>query len=138
MRPLVLSKTENTFTLLTHFLLILIIPLQTKSWRELTLHPSLTSRVMSCLRGELLQMESLLQPPKRAINIGKLGANTVHNSKTLIPTSPTSPNQKKPSSSQDLHQEQGPGLSASEIRLKFHQSSPRLSIGWTTKSHLQN
>ncbi len=71
-------------------------------------------------------MESLLQLPKCAINIGKLGANTGLNSKTSIPTSPTFPNQKKPSSSQDLHrQEHGPGLSATEIRLKFHQSKMR-------------
>ncbi len=110
-------------TLLTYF--NNTFPLQNDLWRELTLHPSLTSRVMSCLRGELLQMESLLQLPKRAINIGKLGASTVLNSKTSIHTSPTSPNRKKPSSSQDLHQEPGPGLSASEIRLKFHQSKMR-------------
>ena len=46
---------------------------QNLSWHEFKLHPKLTSRVISCLRGEELPMESLCRMPKQGENIGKVG-----------------------------------------------------------------
>ena len=100
-------------------------PLQTGSWRKLTVHPSLVSRVMSCLRGALSQMESLLRLPKRALSIGTLGAVTANNSRALIPTSSQSTKRTKLSSSPASLHAHGPGPSASEIKSKFLPSRTR-------------
>lgn len=61
-------------------------PIQNISWTELKIHISLVLQVISCLRGEALQMESLIKLPKRTFAIGKAGSNTVHNSMDLKTT----------------------------------------------------
>jgi hypothetical protein len=54
----------------THF------PLSQKiSWTECRIPKELTSRVISCLRGELLPMASLIRLPKIESNIGAIGAD---------------------------------------------------------------
>ena len=49
---------------------------QTLSWREYKIPEKLASRVKSCLRGELLPMESLTKLPGIGKSIGSTGAHT--------------------------------------------------------------
>ena len=48
---------------------------QNQSWTELPIPPRWTSRVMSCLRGEMLDLASLLELPTREPSTGSTGAH---------------------------------------------------------------
>lgn len=98
---------------------------QTASWTEYRIPEKLASRVISCLRGELLPMEQLCKLPGLAKGIGKTGQHTAANAQQTH-TSAISQNVKKPSSSLPLPQGYGPGLSVEEIKSKFLRSRTRL------------
>lgn len=114
-------------------------PIQNGSWTELKIHTSLVSRVISCLRGEALQMESLIKLPKRAFAIGKAGSNTVHNSTDLKTTTSKEQAQlKKQFCSQHLPPGFGPGLSVEEIKSKFQVSRTRSRPSPRPQNWLEN
>ena len=94
---------------------------QRKSWREFQIPKELVSRVISCLRGELLPMESLLRLPGIAKNTGNIGKN-MHPGAKSIHSSPTSQNLKEMSSSQPSLQGSGQVLTEEALRSKFRAS----------------
>ena len=98
---------------------------QTASWTEYKIPEKLASRVISCLRGELLPMEQLYKLPGLGKGIGKTGLHTAA-SAHQIHTSAISANAKKQSSSPPLAPGYGQGLSVEEIKSKFHRSRTRL------------
>jgi hypothetical protein len=106
---------------LTHFFNSKFPLPQNKSWREFQIPKDLTSRVISCLRGELLPMESLLRLPGIAKNIGNIGRNMQPGAK-LTHSYPMSQNLKETLSSQPLLQGSGQALTEEELRLKFRAS----------------
>ena len=106
-------------------------------WREYRVPQKLASRVISCLHGEQLQMESLHRLPRLGKNIGGIGQNTA-NSATRTPTLNPEPNAKKPSSSQLLQQGLGPGLTVKELKSPFHWSGMRLRPSPRPTNWLEN
>ena len=68
---------------------------QKQSWKESKIPPQWTSRVMSCLRGEMLDLASLLELPTRGLSIGNTGAHmptpvaSMHGSKAHHPSNAT-------------------------------------------------
>ena len=92
---------------------------QNKSWTEFTVPKKLSWRVISCLRGELLPMESLIRLPKRSKNIGNTGAptqqlaNPTQSSRESLPYT-------KPSSSPVSLQGSGQVLSETALKSKFN------------------
>ena len=112
-------------------------PLQTGSWQEYSLHPGYASRVISCLRGEQLQMESLLKLPKLNKNIGNRGAPTALN----VESNHSSNRYQKSnmqSSLQASPPESGPALTATEIKSVFKQSRMRLRPSQRPSTWLAN
>lgn len=93
-------------------------------WKEYKVKQKLVSRVISCLRGTQLPMESLHKLPKLGKNIGAIGQNTASFS-NLDRTLMTSQLAKNLSSSQDLPQGYAPGLTVTEIKLAFKRSRTR-------------
>ena len=110
---------------------------QNLSWHEFRLHPKLTSRVISCLRGEELPMESLCRMPKQGKNIGKLGQDTAMNA-TQTHTWNASAVASKESSSPALRLESGPGLTVTEIKSVFKRSHKRLRPSPRPANWLEN
>jgi hypothetical protein len=92
-----------------------------ESWTEFTLPKRLSLRVISCLRGELCQLGSLIRIPKQDKNIGNIGKHTAHNVKQ-IPTWTTQTRLNSQFSSQDTQQESGQAFMDEETKLKFNQS----------------
>ena len=127
---------ENS-TLLSFFSKHFPLP-QKKSWSEWKVHKKLSMQVTSCLLGEQLQMESLLNLPRLGKNIGGTGCPTPTPSKPT-PTSEENPTSTKPSSSQGMLLGSGQELMASEMRSKFKPSqmhwrpSPR-PLNWLENS----
>ena len=102
------------------------IPLpQQNYWTELKIPAKLTSRVMSCVRGEQLTMESLLKLPKLGKNIGNIGQNMSTNGDKMSSSRMQHP-YKKESYSQHLLQGSGQASTAEELRSKFLRSKKRL------------
>ena len=97
---------------------------QNLSWKEYEVKPKLASRVTSSLRGERLQMESLLNLSKQGTNTGDTGQRTAPPA-TQTHTSQTSPPAKGRLSSQPLPPGYGPGLTVSEIKSAFKRSHRR-------------
>ena len=93
-------------------------------WREFKVQKKLVSRVISCLRGTLLPMESLHKLPKLGKNIGATGQNTA-NCSTLARTSTTSQPAKNQLSLQVLPPGFAPGLTVTEIKSVFKRSRTR-------------
>jgi hypothetical protein len=91
------------------------------SWRELRIPQKLTSRVISCLRGEQLTMESLLRMPKVASNTGRTGRTTQDNGKKT-PSSPMRQKLSKESFSQHLLQGSGQASTVEELKSAFQRS----------------
>ena len=97
---------------------------QEKSWKEFQIPKELVSRVISCLRGELLPMASLLRLPKIAANTGTTGRNmrpsaeSTHSSQKFLKS-------KEISYSQPSLQGSGQALTAEELRSKFRESRMR-------------
>jgi hypothetical protein len=85
--------------LVTYFNLHFPLP-QKLSWREFKVPTKWVSRVISCLRGEQLQMESLLKLPKLGKSVGSIGQSTA-TSATRIPISTSSPPVNERCSSDD-------------------------------------
>ena len=69
---------------------------QSHSWTQCTLPTALTSRVMSCLRGELSTMGALSRPRKTERSTGTIGQRTPNNS-TKTPCSRMPQSSNKPS-----------------------------------------
>jgi hypothetical protein len=94
------------------------------SWKGFKLPEKLASRVISCLRGEQLQMESLYKLPKLEKGIGKIGQGIASNA-TQIHSSQAIHHVNAPSSSPLLPPELGPALTVEEIKLRFKRSRMR-------------
>ena len=105
---------------------------QHKSWIEFKVPKKLSWRVISCLRGEQLPMESLTRLPKLGTSIGDTGAHTYPPAIPLHPLNTSLPS-TKPLSSQASLSGSGRALTDSEIKSKFNpftkrwQPSPRPS-----------
>jgi hypothetical protein len=97
---------------------------QNYSWREFHMPTGIVSHVISCLRGDILPMAWLLEPPKIGKSIGHIGANTAH-SLTANHSSPTSPPSHETSWSGPLLHGSGLALTAEEIRSRFKASRMR-------------
>ena len=95
---------------------------QPNSWIEYRLPTKLTSRVISCLRGELTPMASLIRLPKLERSIGKTGRHTAHLVDNKARISMTSAGSNKESSSSPSLPVCGPGLSEKEIKSVFKPS----------------
>ena len=95
---------------------------QKNSWIEYQLPTKITSRVISCLRGELTPMASLIRLPKLGKSIGATGRHTAHLAVSKAHTSKTSAKSSKESSSSRSLPVCGPGLSVSEIKSEFKPS----------------
>ena len=98
---------------------------QKTSWREFKIPTKLSSRVISCLLGEQLQMESLVRLPKLGTNTGLIGAPMPPNA-AQTHTSTEKPSSPKPSSLPDTLQGSGQALSVAELKSKFRASRKRL------------
>jgi hypothetical protein len=128
--------------LVTYFNLHFPLP-QKLSWREFKVPTKWVSRVISCLRGEQLQMESLLKLPKLGKSVGSIGQSTA-TSGTRIPISTSSPPVNERCSSQPLPQGTDRGLRSrrSSRRSNGHESArghlQDLPTGWKTKSRYTN
>ena len=94
---------------------------QDLSWREYRVPKKLSWRVISCLRGELLPMESLTRLPKPSKSTGNIGALTPTHANHPL-TSNKSPPCTKPFSSQALPPASAPVLSVSDMKSKFKRS----------------
>ena len=97
---------------------------QKKSWTEFQIPKKLASRVISCLRGELLPMASLLRLPKVITNTGNTGKNTPPCAAQTLSSSTPQPSNET-SSSQPSLQGCGQELTEKELRLKFRESRMR-------------
>ena len=97
---------------------------QKQSWKEFQIPKELASRVISCLRGELLPMASLLRLPKIAASTGTTGNNMLHSAR-LTPSSQMSPSSNATSSLQPSLQGCGLALTAEELQSKFRGSRMR-------------
>jgi hypothetical protein len=91
------------------------------SWKELKIPSKLSSRVMSCVRGELSTMESLLKLPKAVLNIGNSGKATQRRG-TEMPSCPMPHQFKEASSSQPLLRGSGQASTVEELKSEFRQS----------------
>jgi hypothetical protein len=111
------SSFANSFT--TQFPLS-----QPDSWTECPLDARLRSRVISCLRGDQLEMASWLKIPKPGKNIGHTGENTVRLS-TKTHTSVTATQPSKSSSSQPSLLGSGLATTAKNVESKFNLSNKR-------------
>jgi hypothetical protein len=94
---------------------------QKKSWKEFHLPNALASRVISCLRGELLPMASLLRLPKVTANTGSTGQNTPP-CVVLTPSSEKPPPLSETSLSQPSLQGSGQVLTERELKSRFRES----------------
>ena len=110
---------------------------QQNSWTELKIPAKLTSRVMSCVRGEQLTMESLLKLPKLGKNIGNIGQNTSTNGDKMS-SSKKPQNCKEESYSQHLLQGSGLASTAEELKSKFLRSKKRLRPSPRPQNWLDN
>ena len=105
---------------------------QRKSWIEYKVPKKLSWRVISCLRGEQLPMESLTRLPKLGTSIGDTGVHTSLPARQPHPLNANHPS-TKPSSSRASLSGSGQALTDSEIRSRFSpytkrwQPSPRPS-----------
>ena len=94
---------------------------QHKSWQEFKVPKKLSWRVISCLLGEQLPMESLIRLPKVATNIGANGVPTLPRAMLPLPSQKNHPS-TKPSSSLASLNGSGRVLTAEEIQSKFSPS----------------
>jgi hypothetical protein len=94
---------------------------QQRSWREFTLPHKLTSRVISCLRGELLPLEQLLRLPVIEKNTGTIGSHTQKHAKSTL-GSLASTNSNWKSSSLASLRGSGQATTVEEIKSQFRQS----------------
>jgi hypothetical protein len=97
---------------------------QGRSWTECQLPTAWTSRIIACLRGKQLPLESLLRLPKTDNGTGSTGvplhpsANATHSSKTCHPSNETS-------SSQLLLHGSGQECTEKEFKLRYKGSLMR-------------
>ena len=110
---------------------------QPHSWTELTIHSELSSRVMSCVRGEPSTMESLLKLPKRVLNTGAAG-KSIRRSGDAMHSSPTHLKSKEESSSLHLLQGSGQASTAAELKCAFRQSRKRSRPSQRPQNWLDN
>jgi hypothetical protein len=115
-----LAKTNLTSYFNTHFPLA-----QGTSWTEFILPKEIVSPVISCLRGELSPMASLLRLPRIGPNTGTTGSNILRYSESipscLIQFHPS----KETASSSHLLQGLGQAYTVEELKSKFRPSRMR-------------
>ena len=97
---------------------------QGKSWTEFTLPAKLASRVISCLRGELLPMEQLLRLPGIEKSTGSAGANLQKNANVTL-SSNLNQALNESSSYKDLLLGSGQACTVAELKSKFRRSRTR-------------
>lgn len=97
---------------------------QNASWQEYTLPKKLASRVISCLRGELLPLESLLRLPAIESNTGAAGPST-QSSASVTPSSLMSAQWNETSSLQLTLQGSGQVTTVGELKSKLALSRMR-------------
>ena len=122
--------------LLTYFQTHFPLP-QGKSWTEFQIPSSLSSRVISCVRGEALPMASLLRLKKAAINTGSIGA-PMPSSVELRRISKERLSKKWTSSSQVLLQGSGQVTTDEVIKSRFRPSLMRSRPSARPLSWVQN
>ena len=110
---------------------------QPHSWRVFVIPPKLLSRVISCVRGDILPMESLLRLPQHGKNIGDIGAHTATNSSD-IPSSVMPPQLNNPSSSQPLLAGSGQVSTVAAMKSQFHLSRKRSRPSARPSNWLEN
>ena len=114
-----------------------IFPLKTTSWKEFHLSPKISSKVISCLRGEQLALASWHKIPRQEKSIGLTGRRTpTCTGKTH--TSQLAPKQNKSSSSQLLLHGSGQVSTAKESRLPFKQLLKRFQPSQRHANWLEN
>jgi hypothetical protein len=106
---------------LTHFFNLHFPLTQPESWTEFTLPTKLVLRVISCLRGELLPMESLLRLPGIDKNTGSTGSSMLPSAKSTR-SLPTSQDWSETQSYRALLQGSGQACTVEELKLKFRPS----------------
>jgi hypothetical protein len=94
---------------------------QKKSWTEYHLPNALASRVISCLRGELLPMASLLRLPRVTANTGNIGQSMPQCAALTLSSEKHQP-LNETSRSQPSLQGSGLELTAKELKSKFRES----------------
>ena len=97
---------------------------QNGSWTEFKVPESISSPVISCLRGEQLPMEQLTRLKKIGKNTGAIGPNIAPLSKSTHSCKKLQ-NWNKSFSQQDLQPGSGQALTVSEIKSKFKASRKR-------------
>ena len=97
---------------------------QRQSWREFSVPKKISWRVISCLLGEQLPMESLTRLPKVEINIGAIGSPMPPHV-TLLPPLLTPLHSNKPLSSLASLNGSGQELTVEGIKSKFNPSTKR-------------
>ena len=110
---------------------------QRKCWREFKVPSELVSRVMSCVRGETLNMGSLLRLKRTAKNIGNIGASTRKRGTANL-SSQMRPNLDATSSSQLLLLGSGQVSTALEIKSKFKPLLQRSQVSARPANWLEN
>ena len=110
---------------------------QRKCWQEFKVPSELVSRVMSCVRGETLNMGSLLRLKQTAKNIGNIGASTQKRGASTL-SSNMRPNLDATSSSQPLLLGSGQVSTALEIKSKFKPSLQRSQVSARPANWLEN
>ena len=107
-----------------------LFPLQTTSWKEFHLPSKISSKVISCLRGEQLEMALWHKIRGQEKNIGLTGKHTQNCTRKTHISSPA-PTENKSSSSPLLLQGSGKASTANTSKLPFKrllkrsQPSPR-------------
>ena len=110
---------------------------QKRSWKEFQIPKKLASRVISCLRGELLPMASLLRLPKVTTNTGNIGntmqpcVESTHSSEKHLHSNATS-------SLQHSLQGSGQELTAKDLKSRFQESRMRSHPSPRPSSWLEN
>ena len=97
---------------------------QEQSWTEFTLPSKLVSRVISCLRGELLPLEQLLRLPGIESNTGHVGKALPQSADSTL-SSKIQTTLNGNSSSKALLHGSGQACSVGELKLKFLPSRAR-------------
>ena len=97
---------------------------QNGSWTEFKVPESISSPVISCLRGEQLPMEQLTRLKKVGKNTGAIGPSIAPPSKSTHSCKKLQ-NWNKSFSQQDLQPGSGQALTVSEIKSKFKASRQR-------------
>ena len=130
------AKAANT-NLISYFNSTFPLP-QKKLWTEFHIPQNLVSRVISCLRGELLPMGSLIRLPKLDKNIGSTGATMPHSVESTLSSKASKSTSKGHLSSQPLLRGSGQEYTVEELKSWFKASQTRLQPSARPSNWLEN